>query len=383
MSKPVARVEIKFDNTNWTDVSQYLQAVGTGRGKSRELDRYRSGTAQVVFNNNSRIFDPTNSASPYFGQVIPKKQVRILSNNRVQFVGTITDWNFNFEPNGSNTATIVISDNLSDLANQTINERTNTVQFTGARINEILSLPEVNWPLAARLIDTGQQELGADTIPQGTNALAYLHTVEGSEPGSIFIGKEGDFVFKDRTVAPTSTIPVLSDAGSGIPYTDMQVVFGTELLYNEIVLENRVTGGTAIATQPDSQSLYGILNFTRDDMLQATQPDTQDIADFFANKYGNPEYRFESVTIELNTLPESDQNKLLDLELNDVVQIIFTPGNPPTGDAINQYAEVISIENRISLADHKITLGFATLNNTFLILDDVVFGRLDQNALAW
>jgi hypothetical protein len=383
MSKPIQLVEIQFDGVNWSDVTIFVQAIRINRGKSRELDRYQAGSASVILDNNQRTFDPNNSASPYYGSITPKKLVRISANSIIQFVGEIDDWNFDFEPNGNNTATAVMTDKFRDLANQTINSRTNSVQLSGARINTILSLPEINWPLAARSVDTGNQTLGADTIAQGTNALTYLQIVEQSEPGSIFISKTGDFVFRDRTVAPSANIPVLADDGSGIKYTRMNVVYGTELLYNEIVLLNEVTGGTAIGNSVASQTAYGILNLTRQNQLQNNQQDTQDIADFFANKFGNPEYRFESVSIFLNELSSVDQNKLLNLELNDVVQIKFTPGNPPTGSQINQYAEVIGVVHETSIPGHTLTLKFATLLSTFLILDDPVFGRLDQNALAW
>lgn len=383
MAKPTQLIEIQFDGTNWNDVTVFVQTISITRGKSRELDRYQAGTASIVLDNNQRTFDPTNSASPYYGNITPKKQVRISANGTIQYLGEIDDWNFDFEPNGNNTATIVMTDRFRDLANQVINARTNSVELTGTRINTILSLPEVDWPLAARSIDAGQQTLGADTIAQGTNVLTYLQLVEQSEPGSIFVGKNGNLVFKDRTVAPTANIPVLADDGSGIKYTEMRVVYGTEILYNDIVLENSVTGGTAIANSPTSQAIYGILNLTRENQLQNNQQDTQDIADYFANKYGNPEYRFEAVSIFLNELSTADQNKLLGLELNDVVQIKFTPGNPPTGSAIEEYAEVIGIEHSTDVPGHTLTLKFATLLSSFLVLDDPVFGRLDQNALAW
>ncbi len=383
MAKPTQLVEIQFDGVNWNDVTAFIQTISINRGKSRELDRYNSGTASITLNNNQRTFDPTNTASPYYGNITPKKSVRISANGIVQYLGEIDDWNFEFEPNGNNVAIAVMTDRFRDLANQVISARTNSVELTGARINTILSLPEVNWPLADRAIDAGQQTLGADNIAEGTNALTYLQAVEQSEPGSLFVGKSGNLTFKDRTVAPTTNIPVLADDGSGIKYTEMRVVYGTEILYNEVVLENQVTGGTAIANSTTSQSLYGILNLTRDNQLQNNQQDTQDIADYFANKYGNPEYRFESVGIFLNELTATDQNKLLNLELNDVVQIVFTPGNPPTGSSISEYAEVIGIEHRVDTPGHTLTLKFATLVSSFLVLDDTVFGRLDQNALAW
>ena len=48
-----------LDNTSWLlggtvffDVSSYVQGFSTRRGKSRQLDRYSTGQASVVFDNN-------------------------------------------------------------------------------------------------------------------------------------------------------------------------------------------------------------------------------------------------------------------------------------------------------------------------------------------
>jgi hypothetical protein len=378
-----------LDNTSFVlggelfyDVTSFVTSVSITRGKNRELDQFDQGLANIVFNNNDRTFDPEYAASPFAGQIIPKRQVRISSGNLIQFYGLIDDWNLTYEPNGDSIAAAACSDATASFASQTLFTRTNTAQKSGERINEILSLPEIDWPLSLRQIDTGQMTLGADTIADNTNALEYFRLIEQSEPGAFFIGKDGSVVFKDRITAPLTDGVTLSDDGTGIPYQTIRVQYGSELLANEIVLESAIT--TTQVTQQDLDSIeeYGIFNLTRTGLLIGDDNDLIELADFYSQKYSSPEYRFEAVDILLDELTLEQQADLLALELGDVVQIKFTPNQLPP--AINKYAEIISVNHSIDLDNHILTLGFATLDFALFVLDDAQFGKLDSgNALAF
>lgn len=364
------------------DVTNLVKSVAIQRGKNRQLDQYDQGLANVVFNNNDRTFDPEYTLSPYAGQIVPKRQIRISSGDVVQFAGLIDDWNLTYEPNGDSIASAACSDATSAFATQTIGTRTNSVQLSGARINAILDLPEINWPNNLRDIDAGHMVLGADTIADNTDALSYLRLIERSEPGSFFIGKSGNVVFRDRNATPTTGGVILADDGSGIPYQSLKVQYGSELLANEIVVESVITNYQAISQDLTSIDTYGIFNLTRTGLLINSNTDVDSLATFYANKYAQPEYRFESVDILLDELTTGQQTDLLDLELGDVVSIKFTPnGITP---AIEKFAEVIRIDHSVDLENHVMSLGFATLDFALFVLDDAQFGKLDAgNALAF
>ncbi len=410
MSQPVQKVEIGFDilssglgpyfilddpikgvldNTEYLlagvlffDVTNLVQSVAIQRGKNRQLDQYDQGLANIVFNNNDRTFDPEYGLSPYAGQIVPKRQIRISSGGIVQFVGLVDDWNLSYEPNGDSIASAACSDATSAFATQTISSRTNTAQKSGERINAILDLPEINWPASLRDVDTGLMTLGADVIADNTNALTYLRLIERSEPGSFFIGKGGNVIFRDRIAAPTSEGLVLADDGSGIPYQSLKVQYGSELLANEVVVSSVITDFEATALDLTSIDTYGIFNLTRTGLLINANQDVESLATFYANKYAQPEYRFESVDILLDELTDQQQADLLDLELGDVVSIKFTPNG--IAPAIEKFAEVIRIDNSIDLSNHIMSLGFSTLDFALFVLDDPQFGKLDAgNALAF
>jgi hypothetical protein len=308
--------------------------------------------------------------------------VRISSGGIVQFVGLVDDWNLSYQPNGDSTAAAACSDATSSFATQTIATRTNSVQKSGERINAILDLPEINWPVDLRDIDTGLMTLGADTIPDNTNTLTYLRLVERSEPGAFFIGKGGNVIFRDRIAAPTSGGVVLADDGSGIKYQSIRVQYGSELLANEIVVSSEITSYEVTTLDLPSIDTYGIFNLTRTGLLINANQDVDDLSDFYANKYSQPEYRFESVDILLDELTDQQQQNLLGLEIGDVVEIKFTPNG--IAPAISKYAEIIRIDNGIDLTNHVMSLGFSTLDFALLVLDDAQFGKLDAgNALAF
>ena len=224
--------------------------------------------------------------------------------------------------------------------------------------------------------------LGADTIADNTNALSYFRLIEQSEPGSFFIGKDGSVVFKDRTTAPMSNGVTLADDGTGIKYQSIRVQYGSELLANEIVLESQITNTQVTQTDLDSVEEYGLFNLTRTNLLIGSDTDLESLADFYAQKYSSPEYRFESVEILLGELTAGQQNDLLNLEIGDVVQIKFTPNQIPP--AITKYAEIIRIDHEVTLTQHILSLGFSTLDFALFVLDDAQFGKLDSgNALAF
>jgi hypothetical protein len=197
------------------------------------------------------------------------------------------------------------------------------------------------------------------------------------------MGKNGNAVFRDRRVNPTATSPLLTDGAGGIGYTQLEIIYGSELLYNQIIYSNAITGNTITGNQTESQAIYDVQALQRDNILVSTDQATQDITDFLANKYGQPSFRFESMVLSLNTLTLLQQDTVLGLDLGDVVQIIFTPGSPPVGDSINEYAEIIGISHSVDSAFHNLEFRFNTLNGTSLILDDEVFGRLNINSLSW
>lgn len=369
-----------LDNTSFPlsgsifyDVTEKVKSIATRRGKNRQLDEYDAGLANIVLDNNDRTFDPEYDLSPYAGQIIPKRAIRVSSGGYRIFTGVIDDWNLDYNPGGNSEASAAASDAFTLFNTQTLPAGTATAQKAGQRLNAILNLPDVDWPTANRDIETGMTDLGADVFAEDTNVLDYMRTVAKSEPGDLFMSSLGDVVFRDRSPASDGLDLIFSDDGQGIPYQGLKVVYGSELLYNEIVLGSQFAG-TFVAQDPTSIADYGILNLTQNDLLTADATYLERLSAYYAIKYSQPEYRFESLEVVLDELPTDQQNQILGLEIAKYVTIKYTPnGIPP---AIEKVAEVIRIDHDITPAGHIVSIGFATVDKGFWTLSDGIFGRL-------
>jgi hypothetical protein len=377
-----------LDNTEYTlggtlfyDVSEYVRSVSVRRGKSRQLDRFTAGAASIELNNNSRAFDPENLASPFYGQIIPKRTIKVQTAGSAVFYGVVDDWNLNYDLSGLSTTNADCVDGFTLLAQRALSAHTATPELTGARINAVLDRSEVNWPSSLRDVDTGSQLLQADVVADGTNVLEYLQLVTDTEPGSIFMGSDGFIVFKDRSVAPVSSGQVVfADDGSGIEFSEVQVIYGSELLYNYIQIA-RNNGGTVIATDSDSINSYGQQALIQSGLLMNSDADALELANYLLSQFSDPEYRFETLTVKLEALSNSDQIAVIGLEIGDVCEIKFTPNN--VGTQIDKYATIIRIDHDIQPASHSITFGFQTLDYASLVLDDLEFGLLDTGRLGF
>jgi hypothetical protein len=378
----------KLNNTSyrlagpiWIDITNKVADVSIKRGKNRELERYNAGNASITLHNEDRTFDPLNTSSPYNGNIIPRRAVRISTGGFVQFTGVIEDWNLDYDVSGKSNAQIVASDAFTLLAQQSLTAGTATTQTTGERINAVLSQPSVAWPLTQRNIDTGSSQVGADVWTSTDNALSYLQSVEASEQGQLFMSRDGYVRFVNGAVTPTSgmSTTLFSDAGDGVPYTEASVSYGSELLYNQVTVGSP-SGGTAIANNTTSQAKYGITT-TKVDTLLSTSNAVNSLSAYWVAKYGEPEYRFQDLTVDLDGISGANQTKVLQLELGDIVQIKFTPNG--VGSVIQRYGQINKIDHSIGVDRHHVTFGFGSLQYSFLVLDDVGFGLLDSNAMAF
>ena len=371
-----------LSGAQYYDVTQYITNISMGRGKNRELDRFNAGHFSATFNNQSRYFDPTYASSPFYGQIVPRRALRYSVDSIVQFTGVVDDWDLNYTLDGNNTATVSAYDGFTKFANQTLTGGTATVELTGARINKILDDPKVNWGYANRNIDTGNETLQADVITAQQDVLSYINIIENTEPGMFFIDRNGLATWKQRNANfVTSNVPLISDDGTGIPYNGIQVVYGSELLYNQSNL-TRLNGATAVGNEYTSQSAYGVRNITQTGLLHSTDAALANLAAFLVNQYKSPEFRFEQIDFALHNMTPTNRTTLLNLEIGSVVRVQFTPNRMPP--AISKYAQVIGVSHSASFDGHHImSLKFQTLDIATFVLSDTVFGLLDLNILSY
>jgi hypothetical protein len=383
-----------LDNTSFTlggerffDISDRLIGTSVSRGKNQALDRIDAGTSSIVVDNSDRHFDPLYPNGPYFGQLIPRRTVRITCNNQPVFIGAIDDFDIVYAPSNRSQVRIDVSDAFSTLTNSGLEEFTPTAQLSGARVNAVLDRPEVDWPATAREIDAGNSTMLGALVAEGTSVLEYLQLVSNSEFGDLFIGKDGKVVFRERNAVPNTPNLVFTDevvAGvyQGIQFASVNNVYGSENLYNRILISNASSPALeASANDAESQTVYGPRSFSQSNLLVASQSELQFLADYLLARFKEPQYRFEAVTVVMDTLSTVNQDAVLDLEIGDIVQVRFEPSDIPP--AIEQYVRIIGISHDWTSTSKNITFALERLDFAIFILDNAVLGELDNDRLAY
>jgi len=130
MPYPTPIVEIAFDaspydvSPTWTNVTSWVRSLSTSRGRSDDWSDF-DGSATVVLNNRTRLFDPYYTSGTYYGKLLPRKQIRIRAQTNDGgspvthdvFRGFISGWSPSWTDAGTDsTVTLSCFDALQLLA---------------------------------------------------------------------------------------------------------------------------------------------------------------------------------------------------------------------------------------------------------------------------
>ena len=126
-TRPTILVEIAFDNgaldynpTVWTDITSYVRNMTIRRGRTDEIEDFTAGSCSLTVDNRDRRFDPLNTASPYNGKLLARRQIRIKatwsSTTYTIFRGNIAGWGVSPDISGDSTWQIEAYDLLAYLA---------------------------------------------------------------------------------------------------------------------------------------------------------------------------------------------------------------------------------------------------------------------------
>lgn len=375
LDDPVAGVigstEYTIGGVNFVDVTAKVKEISISRGKNRDLDRFNAGTLSVVFDNTQRDFDPLYPLSPYAGNLVPRRDIRVTGDNFLTYVGKVLDWNLNYAESLQSEASVEAADGLTFLAQQTLTFGTAIEQDSGARVTAVLDMESVDWPSDARNIDEGEATLGTDVF-EG-NVLQYLQKIEQSEAGLFFVNREGKATFRNRLASPTTSDALLfSDDGEGIPFAPAAVEYGSEQLYNQITVTSPV--GTATANSELSQNRYGILQETVDTLLSTAAQGTA-LANFLLDRFQEPEYRFSRIAIRIDNLSATRRAQLYKLEMGSVISIRFTPNS--IGNPIERSGRVIAINHQVEPEQHVMVLGVGSVQDSLFVIGDATFGTIE------
>lgn len=110
---PVVGVFISFTDgpyvvdPNWVEVTQYVRDINVRRGRSNDLQQFPSGSATVTLDNRARLFDPFNTAGTYYGNLKPRRQIKIVGQyagiTYPIFRGFIAGWPVGYSDGGKDS----------------------------------------------------------------------------------------------------------------------------------------------------------------------------------------------------------------------------------------------------------------------------------------
>lgn len=151
MPYPSVTVEIGFDDgpyvgsPTWTDVTSYVRSINVSRGRDSDTSNFESGTATLTLDNRDRRFDPFHTTGPYYGKLLPRRQIRIrgtISGNTYGvFRGFVSGWPVELAESGyDSTVTLSCFDLLGLLAEEELPD-----DLAGFYIKSLT--PRHYWPL--------------------------------------------------------------------------------------------------------------------------------------------------------------------------------------------------------------------------------------------
>jgi hypothetical protein len=314
---------------NIVDVSTSVLKIDTRKERNLLQDKYLAAQATVRIVDPNGDWNPQNTSSPYYPNLVPLRQITISatysSTNYPIFAGFITEYKYTY-PKDQETGFVdlICFDAFRLLYNSVITTVTGATagQDTGTRISKILDM--VKWASSQRSIEVGDTTCQADP---GTsrNALDALQTVEFTEQGAFYIDKAGLAVFKDRTYVynAQSASPVKFNNNGTTDINYAGIVFG----HDDKTIVNSATitriGGTAQTyTDTASQEKYFFHAITASDMLMETDANALALATAYVTTRKETTIRIDSITLDLVTLGyTAGVQAALDLDYFDTMEI--------------------------------------------------------------
>ena len=296
------------------DISDIVITANTRRGRNREIDKIQAGYAVITLIDENGDFNPDNTASPYYGKLVPGKKLRLYplwddgtGEFRYPdiFTGYITNYITKFSMGVDSANQIVIeaydgikifnSISITDVAGAAAGDTSDT------RIGEILD--EIAWPSSLELFETSEIELDDDQGELRT-VLDALRQVEDTEAGLIFFDGSGVLQFKNR--ATVNQAPSIDDAykfsdnGIDTSYNDIKFVQDDATLLNKITVVSYNGSNEAIAVNTTSQDTYFVRSAERQNVLLSATSDLQDLADTLLANYQDSSLQIERIVLNLS-----------------------------------------------------------------------------------
>ena len=353
-------------DTTFVDITTYVRQVSTTRGRSRDTDRFGTGSMTIVLSNKDDRFSPLNLAGPYVSggitQIRPGVPFKITATwasvEYPIFYGYADAWDDSYVGMGKDgITTVTIVDALSVLANfdGLAVASVGAGELASTRISRIALNAGFTGTM---LLDPGVYTMQATTL--ASNALTEAGLTADSDGGYVFADASGALVFYDQS-SPTTRARSASSQftfGTGVSavrYEQADPTYDSTLIFNTVSMS--IAGGTATTvSDPTSVTRYGTRTYRRYDFICQTDAQAAALAAVFLARYKEPDYLISTLTVQGAANPTVSWPLILNVQLRDRVTVAITA---PGGTAISLDCYVDGITYSITTNGWSMTFKFS------------------------
>jgi hypothetical protein len=378
--------------TEFASVMDSVTTITAKRGRRDIGDTFSAGTMTFTIQDVDGIFNPFDENSPYYDTaeskpgLAPMRQVKLIRYSATDvpellMSAYVVNYDYNFALGGLDTVTVYCADQFYLLSQTYMDAFNPSAELSGARINTVLDLPEVDFPALARDIDTGTVNLGHDAsynVAAGTNVLQYIAQInDTAEFGRLFMSRDGVLTFQNRIGNTISaSVADFHDDGTNYKYNGVGISFEADAVVNRAVVTG-LDGTTATATDATSIAQYFIQTNSITNSLLHEAGEITTAASYLLNP--QPEARYTSVETAFLMLTTAQKDTLATLEIGDTITVEKTF---PSGAGTTQLAQELSVEGIEHYLDfstgHRVLYSTAPTTIVFeLLLDNATYGTLD------
>lgn len=369
------------------DVSSQCVKASMKAGYNLLQDQFQASEATFRIIDPNGDWNPTNSASPYYGYLTPNRKIRFSATYNgtgyFLFSGYITQYNYTYPKDqeiGYVDLVCVDAFRLLNLASVTTVSGTSAGQTTGTRIDKILDA--VSFPSTLRSIEAGSTTCQADPSTLRT-ALAAIKNAEFSEQGAFFINGEGNATFLSRETvqsAASQTPTFFSNDGTGISYFNIVPVFNDSLIINQANIQ-RIGGSAQYSENATSVAKYFPHSVTYDNLIVETDAEALNIARSYVATRAETTLRIDAITLDLTT-PDYSAGILAALGF-DYFSNVRVKNVGQDGTIIDKTLQVLGIAHEVTPNSWKTTFTLSEPLVDAFILNSDIYGIIGTSSLSY
>jgi hypothetical protein len=369
------------------DVSNQVLRASIRRAYNRLSDSFQSGRATILIADQAGDFNPTNTSSPYYPNVLPMRKIQLSStyNGNTYYLGSfyIQAWKYSAPKDGElGYVSLDCVDGFQLLNLTTIGTVTDSgVQLSGTRINKILDAAA--FPSSMRNIDAGDSMMQADPATANRSALSACQLIEQSELGAFYFDQFGfaRFISRNNSVkAQAAASTLFADDGTGITYDQVTYDFSDTGLINSASI-TRNSGTLQSDSDATSIANYFQHNRTRTGLMMTTDSEALSMAQSIVASRADTAIRVESVTI--NTGDPTDPARVvagLELDYFDPITVQQTQAG---GSSISNTLVIQGVSYDISPNKWTTTFIVADPYATGFVIGSATMGVLGSSYLGY